>query len=166
MAETSRITGNIEYTGNVQYLGQVTMPTGAVGDDEIEAAAGIAASKVDHRFHVMHKQPNTTATTETVGLYLAKAAGTVIGFRAGSIGIAVGAATVTFDLKKNNVTVLTGVLTLNSSNTVRVAVAGTLVATPTYVANDFFELVITATAGGGTLQTGIFAEAWFEEDAA
>jgi hypothetical protein len=62
---------------------------------------------------------------------------------------------VTVDLRKNGTTVLSAVITLNNANTARVAVAGALSVT-TLVAGDVLE-VVTATAGGGTLATGVFA---------
>jgi hypothetical protein len=78
----------------------------------------------------------------------------VVSVKAGSIAIAVGAATVTVDVKKNNVSILTAVITLDTGNTARVAEAGTIL-TASAVAGDTYELVIVATAGGGTLAHGV-----------
>jgi hypothetical protein len=90
--------------------------------------------------------------------------GTLLSFKAGSIVANIGAATVTLDLKKNGVTALSAVITLNNANTARVAVSGTLSVT-TLAAGDVLEVVATATAGGGTLATGVFAELRWKEDA-
>ncbi len=60
---------------------------------------------------------------------------------------------------------LTAVITLNSSNTVYVAVAAAL-ASSALVVGDVLEAVIVATAGGGTIGSGVFCEAVFVEDAA
>jgi hypothetical protein len=105
-----------------------------------------------------------TATTETaVPLGQGYAAGSIVAARASSIGVAAGAATVVIDLKKNGTTILSGTITLDSGNTLRVLEAGAL-ATPTYAAGDHFEAAITATAGGGTLPTGLLVELILDEN--
>jgi hypothetical protein len=132
----------------------------------IKSAAGVEATKLEHQHRIPYAQPNTTATTETRVLYVCYGlTARVIDFRAGSIVACIGAATITLDVKKNGTTILSSVLTLNNANTARVAVAAALSGSPTLVAGDVLEVVVTATAGGGTIGTGLFANLTVEEDA-
>lgn len=135
-------------------LAQITL---SLTDQHIAATAAIQATKMVHQHSFKYSQPNTTATAETRTLHVAHASGTLVAFRAGSIAIAAGAATVTVDLKKNGTTVLSAVITLDSGNTARVSEDATLSVT-SYAAGDWFEIVTTATAGGGTIPTGFFCE--------
>jgi len=165
MPTPSRHEGEQIFADSVRFLESPILPDESIGDDHVEAGAGIQQSKLEHQHRASYGQPNTTATTETVVLFVARAGGTVLQFVGGMVGANVGAATVTFDLKKNGTTVLTGVVTLDSADAAYATVAGTLVATPTYVAGDVFTVVITATAGGGTLGTGAFCSMTSKEDA-
>jgi hypothetical protein len=140
-------------------------PNGAITDAMVSPLAGIQASKLEHQNRVGYAQPNSAATSETKGLYVCYgAAGTIIDFRAGSIAACVGAATVTIDLKKNGVSVLSAPITLDNANAARVAEAATIT-TAGLAVGDWLEIVIVATVGGGTLATGLFVVATIQEDA-
>lgn len=138
-------------------------PASCITDAAIISGAGIETSKMDHR-HRKQYSISGTAASVTIPIHIARAAGSVTSIEAGSIAIAVGAATVTIDLKKNGTTILTGVITLDSGNTARILEAGTITG-GTYVDGDFFELVIVATAGGGTIPTGLIVDVEFDEEA-
>lgn len=155
--------GNLHVKGRITCE-QMTVPAGAVSNASIASDAAIESEKLEHRIIKDLKQPNSAATTETRGIHIAKGAGTVEAFDAGSIAKAVGDSTVTVDLKKNGSTILIAVITLDNANTNRVAEAG-VISSPTYAAGDWFEVVITAVAGTGTLPTGVFAQAAFNERA-
>lgn len=156
-------------------VGQITCktfspPAACINDTAISAPSSppnaIAASKLRHRHAAHYAQPNATATTETKAVHVVRGTNATINeVVAGSIVACIGAATITLDVKKNGVSVLTGVLTLNSSNTARVVVAASLSGgSVSCVAGDWIEFVVTATAGGGTLGTGFFAQAIIDED--
>jgi hypothetical protein len=132
---------------------------------DVSSAAAIVGSKLNHYYSQDYAQANTAAVDATIVIHVAKAAGTLLNFDAGSIAIAVGDATCTFDLKKNGTTVLSGVITLDSSNTNYVAEAATLSVTA-YVSGDVFTVVVDGTIGTGTLPTGVFCQARFHEAAA
>lgn len=157
-----KIPNDVLITGSLQVQGPVSFGAGTIGDSQVAATAGISATKLTHDHIEKYSQPNTTATTETRGLYVARNSGTVVEVSAGSIAANVGAATVTVDLKKNGVSILSAVITLDNANTARVVEMGTI-SGASYVAGDFFEIVITATAGGGTLATGVYIQALFRE---
>jgi hypothetical protein len=158
-----RIPDDVHVEGRITAQ-SMTVPDSAVKDASVASDAAIQATKVIHQHQKSYSQPNTTATTETRVIHEARGAGTVQEFRAGSIVACLTTATITVDLKKNGTTVLSAVITLNNGNTARVAVAGT-VTSAAYVAGDVFEIVITATASGGTIGTGFFAQGTFREAA-
>lgn len=157
---SGRIEGNFHVAGRLSCV-EFSPPAASIDPASINGP--LDAEDVKHQHRQIHSQPNTTATTETKITHIAYAAGVVEDFRAAMIGANVGAATVTFDLKKNGTTVLSSVVTLSSSHAAYEDVVGTLVASPTYVAGDVFTTVITATAGGGTLGTGAGCAATFNE---
>jgi len=125
--------------------------------DQIRAGINIPADKTEQRFFPTWSQPNTAATTETRTLFVARRAGTLNEVVAGSIAKAVGDSTVTVNVRKNGTTVLAAVITLDSTNTARVLEAGS-VTSSAFVAGDWFDVVITATVGTGTLPTGVFVQ--------
>lgn len=137
----------------------IVMPANAITTStQVQAGANINADKLEQRLFPSWSQPNSAATTETRPLFVAKRAGTVNSVIAGSIAAAIGNSTVTLDVKKNGTTILSAVITLDSSNTARITEAGTISGVGTFVAGDWFEVVIVATVGSGTLPFGVFAQ--------
>jgi hypothetical protein len=160
----ARFEENVHVAGTISAE-NFTPPDGCIDNDAIEAAAGIAATKLEHQVPLTWGQPNTSCTDETRVIHTTYGnTGTIVNFEAGSIAACAGAATVTVDLKKNGTTCLSAVITLDSANSARVAEAGTLSVT-TLADGDVLEVVIDGTAGGGTLATGVFCTAIIREDA-
>ncbi len=159
------------FSGRVQFTLMPVFPDGGVTNAKVADSAGIDQSKLQHQHRPFYTQPNTTATSVTIPIWrVYGATATLIELAVGSEAIAVGAATVTVDLQKSTgggafATVLTGILTLDTANTARVAEIAAIT-TAGAVAGDLFQLVITATAGGGTLPTGLFVFLTLKEDAA
>jgi hypothetical protein len=143
-----------------------TITPGTVVNADLADAAAITATKLQHQYSPVFAQANSDAESDTGRvLHVVKGAtGTIVAFRAGSIVAATGNATVTIDLKNNGTSVLSGVITLDSNNTAYVVEEGTI-AIPAVAAGDVLTLVIVATAGTGTLPTGLFAQAVIREDA-
>lgn len=160
---SNRIDGDLQIGGRLmpKYL---SYPDQSLDSAAVAADAGIAASKLEHQHQPTFAQPNTTATAETRALHVARGAGEIVAFKAGSIAVCSGNATMTADLRKNGTSVLSAVITLDSANTNRVAEAGT-VTTATLAAGDLLEVVTTVNAGTGALGTGLFASAVIREDA-
>ena len=163
MAAPTVIQGDLHVTGTVTG-GSLTPSALTVTNASVSSTAAIAATKLEHQFALSYTQ-NGTAASATIPLHVAYGAGTIVAIKAASIAIAVGAATVTVDLKKGGTTCLSGVITLDSGNTARTSEAGSLTVT-TYSADNFLELVIVATAGGGTLPTGLIVTVILRENAA
>lgn len=163
MAAPTVIQGDLHVTGTVTG-GSLTPSALTVTNASVSSTAAIAATKLEHQFALSYTQ-NGTAASATIPLHVAYGAGTIVSVKAASIAIAVGAATVTVDLKKGGTTCLSGVITLDSGNAARTSEAGSLTVT-TYSADNFLELVIVATAGGGTLPTGLIVTVILRENAA
>jgi hypothetical protein len=164
MPAPSTIRGDTYFQDDVSFGGDVSFPSGSIGNTDIEASAGVDASKLEHLHRIIYAQPNTAATSVTQIVYQCLGTtGTTLEVRAGSIAIAVGAATVTVDVKKNGTTILSGVITLDTGNTNRVSESGTI-SVPSLVDGDVLEIVTVATAGGGTLPTGVWVAINVAED--
>jgi hypothetical protein len=157
---------NATVIGSLVLTAQTVTPSdGSVVNASVANSAGILATKLQQQYTKLYAQASaTTASTITIPIHLVRGATcTLDSIKAGSVVANVGAATVTIDLKKNGTTVLSAVITLDNANTARVPEAGTIT-TAGGVADDLYELVITATAGGGTLATGLFVQVVINED--
>jgi hypothetical protein len=158
--------GTVRFPDNVTIAGalsaeSINFPAGTISDSAISGTAGIDADKLEHKHRKTYAQSGTaTSVTIPIHLVVGATARRLI-CSAGSIAIAIGDSTVTIDLKKAGSSVLSGVTTLDSSNTARTA-ESLAVTTSTAVAGNLYELVIVATIGTGTLPTGLFVE--FEID--
>ena len=162
----SKIEGDVRVTGNIS-CSTLTIPAGSVRNASIEEDAEIEATKLEHKYEPVFAQPNTTATAETRAVHLVHGAtGEVLAFKAGSIAACIGDSTITVDLKKNGSSILTSVITLDSSNTNRVAEAGTISGSGAIAVGDLLEVVVAVSAGTGTLGTGVFASVELTELAA
>jgi len=147
------------------YAQNMVIPAASVGNSQIPAAAAIDASKVMHQHRAVYTQgsSSTTAAADTKVIFTVYGtSGTIIAFRAGAVVPNVGAATCTVDLRKNGTTVLSAVITLNNTQTARQLVSGA-VTTTAVASGDVLEVVVTATAGGGTLAQGLFASVTVNE---
>lgn len=158
------VEGSLHVVGDITSGGKIVLPAGSVTSASVEPAAEIEATKTEQRQRLTYSQESATTTvSETKTIHVVYGTtGTLRGFRAGSIVANVGAATITVDLKKNGVSMLSAVITLNNSHTARQVVAAAL-ASSALVAGDVLEITVVATAGGGTLGKGVFAEAIVDE---
>jgi hypothetical protein len=153
---------------NLTVRQSIKVPALSFTDADVAGGAGVDASKLKHAIDRFYSQEKATnAAPGTFLLHVAKAAGSVQLAKFGQSvapDTAFGSSgrTVTFDLKKNNTTILTGTVTLNSTSTAYTPVSGAL-ATAAYVAGDRFEVVITGAGSAGTYPTGIFAQVLFYE---
>lgn len=141
-----------------------TAPPLSIGDTAIAAGTNVDADKLQHRFRCTFNQIHgSVATTERRPIYEAYATATLLRVRAGSVVACSGAATITVDVKKNNTSMLTAVITLDSGNTAYILEAATLASTA-LVAGDVLEVVVVATAGGGTLGQGLIVVVDIDEN--
>lgn len=157
----SVINDNLTVTGLLQPY-QLAAPSGCITDNNMNASSPISANKYQPQFKRMYAQAyGAVAVPERKVIHIAKAGGNLYTIKAGLVLPNVGASTVTVDLKKNGVSVLTTPITL-AVGLAYVPVNGAISTLP-YNSLDVFELVITATAGGGTLGQGLFVDVIFNE---
>lgn len=148
------IDGNMLVRGTLQ-ADDLVVPSNAIGDAQMATARPIDVDKQIHQYSKQVTQPHGTSAVDYRGsIHSAYGAGEILAFQAKVSVIPVGAATVTVDLRKNGTTVLSGVITLDSSSVAFVAEDATL-STPTYAAGDELEVVVNETTGGGTPPQGL-----------
>jgi hypothetical protein len=145
--------------------GIVKLSAGVIIDQHIKSSAGIDADKMQH----VHKgytnfglEYNAAPAAKVFVVYTATAAGTIRGFHCGCYDTGT-SSSITFDLKKNGTTCLSGVVTITHAETDRVTYDGTLSVT-TFVADDVFTIHLAQSSTTG--MTGPYAWADFEENAA
>jgi len=156
---------DVVFLGATNFVGMPQLKAGCVGNTDIEAAAGIAASKLEHPVYACYGQSGA-AVAATVPIHtVVGATGVIESVKVGSIVACTGNAEITVDVKKNGTTVLSAAIVLDSTNTARIAESGTLSVTA-LVAGDLLEVVVAVNAGTGALGTGLFVQVKSREDAA
>lgn len=165
----SAVLENATLRGTTVMTGPVTLPSGTVSASTIAAGANVETSKLVHRHSLNYNQASgASVATATVPVFIAR--GTTITIRAIEAAIlvaAAGAATVTVDLQKSTgggafASVLSSTIDFDSASVVRTVTAGTLSATSA-TDGDILQLVVTATAGGGTLPQGLIVTLTLDE---
>jgi len=152
---------------------RVTLPDSTVTNASVAGGAGIAATKLEHQFPIRYQQQpgsNVAAATEDIHIVYG-ATGDVVAVHAALNGvIPSGDRTAVVDLQKSTgggafATILTGTITLDSANTIRVAEAGTLTAGAACVVGDILRVVITVGGSSGTNPQGLVVRVVMREDA-
>jgi hypothetical protein len=153
----SRFEGDMFIYGDFGAL-TMTIPDGTVDDGAVAAGADILATKMRHQMNKHYAQESATlAAAGSWSIHTCwGVTAEIIAFEAGSVVICIGNATITVDLKKNGVSVLSAPIGLDSSNTIRLPEAGTI-STSGLADGDMLEVVVTVNAGTGTLGKGLFA---------
>lgn len=162
MATAASFEGDVVVRGKLKASGW-DLPASTLGDREFDSADPLTVDKQVHLFLPLYAQAGVAADATAV-VHVAKGAGTVIGFDAGAAVAPLTTATVTFDLKKNGATVLTGVTTLNNTHANYEEVVGALdAALVGYAPGDVFEVVVNETTAGGTQASRPYARPIFRE---
>lgn len=155
------------YVRGTLRANSLAVPANAVGNDQVNAGDPLAATKVEHQFVKVYEQGRATNLTTTTGqvVHSAYADGEVVEVAAGyTVAGSSWTGSAVVDVKKNGTSVLSGTITLDAGNTVYVPETGTL-STPAYSADDALEVVVTVTAGTGTLPKGLFVRVVLREAA-
>jgi hypothetical protein len=137
-------------------------PSSSIGDDAMSANDPLGVTKSRH-LHIKGTGfglviGGTPVTAEYI-IHRAEASGTVRNFRA-LLNVDGSSTSITYDLKKNGTTILSGVVTLTHSTGDRTAVAGSI-SSAAYVAGDVFSIAQTVSSSTGA--TGPWADAEFDE---
>lgn len=150
--------------GDVILRGDLIELTGLIVNADIKAAAGIAASKCQRGPVIFVRQTGEAVTETIIALFCKGLTGTVKNFTVSNLTANGGAATVTVDLRKNGVTMLSAVVTLDSTKAAFSANKGTL-SVVALADGDYLTVVITAIPNGtDALASGVFAQIQWDED--
>jgi hypothetical protein len=168
MAAQSTHNGDLVVTGTL-IPKTLNLPSGCVKADDIEAGAGIEATKLEHRYRPDLSQAYGSAGTSErrVVHQVIGATGKINSVRAQLELAPVGAATHSIQVKKNGTNILSSALVLDSTNANHIdeIAAGFTAGGDDLVTGDVIAIDVTATAGGGTLGQGLHVMLDLDEDA-
>lgn len=164
MVQRARIDGDLVVLGELLGCTSIAYPAGSVENVDISGSAAIAASKCQKSLRaVVHQVGN--AATETHLMFIVKGAAlTFKKFTVSNITACAGSTTVTVDVKKNATTILSAVITLDSSKT-PYSETEAVISVGSAADGDYVTIVITATQSGtDALATGVMAQLDYDED--
>lgn len=169
----TNLEGTIEFPGTVTFSGTVYMPAGTVNNAAFSSSSAnrLDASKVVHRVDMNYWQVNGTDVVDaTVVLRVCKGAGTFKGVTVRPYTAPTGGdKAFTVDVKKASdggntfASILSSVVTVNSSSANGTLQNATLSGTPTTVAGDAIQVVIDATGSTGSQGQGVCVSIYYEE---
>lgn len=160
----SMIEGDVFVTGSLSAQ-SMNVPANAVGNAEVEAAAGIEASKLQHQYGPCFSQASADATAEERVIHVVKGAtGTIVAFRAGFRTAPDGSSSCDVDLKKNGTTILTAEITLDDSYTAYQLVTPAGFTSTSLVAGDVLSVQVKDIVSSNPPE-GVFAQLVLREDA-
>jgi hypothetical protein len=166
---TSRISGDLRIDGDLQGLGEIScqtlsIPAGTIVDADVNAAAAIGHTKLEHQHRITYGQNGTVAADTRVIFVCRGTSGEVVAVKAGCIGVESGGNSCTVDVQKNGTSVLTGAITLDSGDSPYTPEAGTLKTdgTEDLVADDVLTVVIATSSSDAT---GVYVVVTVREDA-
>lgn len=142
-----------------------TPPAACVVNASVSSTAAIDPDKLINRFRKTYSQPHGSAGTSVrQTIHTAKFDGTISACYASMSVAPLTTATHTVQIKKNGTDILTSAITFDNGNANFDDEAAPGYTSTSYVAGDVFEVVTTATAGGGTLGQGLSVEMQFDEE--
>lgn len=162
---SSRVEGNLHVAGSLTAE-SMTLASGAVTDGSVQAAANVAASKLEHQYNLtvpLCDHATAAAAVRKVAHVVYGATGSVVAFGAGCTVLAAGGGNAVVDLKKNGTTILSSTITLDTGNTVNVLEDAAGFTSTSLVAGDVLEVSIESVAA--TEPKGVFAHLVIREKA-
>lgn len=165
------VAGDLRVTGAVRCDSVVAATK--YQDADIADSAGIQASKLEHHYEVVYRQPSlTTAAAGREVVHVVRGTtGTLLSIRASAVVKMTNGGSddkaFTVDLYKNGVSVMTSVITANKSNlTANYLLLSGSISSTTLAADDVLEVVVAVSGSTGTQATGVFVVVKLKEDAA
>lgn len=170
MASPTRIEGETHFASDVVFLGGVTMPAGAIENADVAAGAAIAATKLQHQFPLHLSVAGTVAAVTNI-VHVARGAGTLVSVEAAVNAVPTGTGVdkkTTIDFQKSTggaafASMLSAAFDIESTDTDRVAVAGTVAAGNTYADGDLLRIVVTVSGSTGTQAADLVVTAFVYE---
>lgn len=144
---SSKITGNLHVTGQLS-CNTFVPPENSIGDDAVSASDPLGATKVKHQHKILFTQATgAVVVPEERIVHIAQKAATIVSVEAVLALAPDGSSSFTIDVKKSTgagafSSILTSVVTFNSSSVDRTLQAATLSGTPTLVDGDLLQVVI------------------------
>jgi hypothetical protein len=157
----NRVEGDQVVTGEILGPTNIQYPAGKIDNAAVSSTAAIAASKCQKSLRYTYFQPGTMADA-TIVCFFALNTITFKHVRVTNLTACTGDATCTVDVKANGTTILSSVVTLDSSTAAYSERSGTI--TDTSAADgEYITVVIDATVGTGALGTGVMVQIDFDE---
>ena len=165
--------GDHHFTGTVSVATGFGAPAGTITNAMIAAATGVDVSKLDHRHvQVYAQEAECTAVDALKVVHVAKAAGTLSGFKVFVDATAVGDSVLTVDVEKASgaagafASILSAAYEVSSAGAaLTVLDAEGSIATAAYAADAVFRVKVDVTVGTGTVPTGLVVQLTFDEEA-
>lgn len=143
---------------------QIDYPAASIIDADVSAAAAIAASKCQRDITLVISQTGTVVTVTHLVHFCKGATGTIKRVTVSNVTACAGASTVTVDVEKNGVSILSAAQTLNSGTAAYSENIPTIT-TSDLADGDYLEVVITANQSGtDALATGVMCQVELDED--
>lgn len=163
----------VHFQAPVTFGDTVGVTNGQLGNDAIASGAAIDAAKLKHRHHVGYGQANgADVVSETKAVYVAKAAGEVHNVTVRPQTAPTGGdKQFTVDVQKASdggtySTILTATIDVDNTSVDNTKQDGTLVGSPTLVAGDSLQVVVTATGSTGSQGQGVIVSIHVDENPA
>lgn len=162
MGVVATFVGDVVVTGALVGMTSFAHPAGSIGNVDVSASAAIAASKLQRSLRHSVFQDGTAAD-KTYIAFFCKSAVTFKHFTVSNLTPNAGSSTVTVDVQKNGVTILSAVVTLDNGDAAYSELEGTITTT-TAADGDYITIVIDAVQSGtDALATGVFAQLDYDE---
>ena len=174
----SILEGDYHVTGSLSVAGGFGAAAGSITNTMVEAAAGLDVSKLDHRHVVVYAQEKDCEAVDAYRVvHIAKAAGTISGFKVFIDTVAVGDSKIEIDVLKADgaagafASILTSAFEIialaDDATDLALTVLDAIgnVSPATYAANAVFAVKVDVSALGGTVPTGLVVQLTFDEEA-
>ncbi len=145
----------------------IVLPAGSVTDANVSIATpAVQATKLQHQYEEHYAQSSlvTVAADQFVFHVVRGTTAQPLDFKSGCVTPCTGNATITVDLWRNGVTVLTATISLSSAQAAYALVAAAGFSVTSWNAGDVIEAKITTAVGTGVLGKGVFCNLHLRED--
>lgn len=165
MATPTRFTNDVEMTQSLTVKGSVAVPVGGLSGKAIDPNNPVPSNATTHQFAPTFAQGSAVtvaAATQLIHTVRGLDGGVIKEVAAGLIATSSGNSTVSFDVKKNGVSILSAPISHNSGVASGSVVLGSI-SVSNVAMGDRIEVAITPSVGTGTLGTGAFVRVTVDE---
>ena len=150
------INNNLYVAGNLSCQ-TFSPPASCITDAAVAGNAAIASTKLTHRREIINADASATngASKQQTVHVIRGATGTLVAFEAGAVTPLGSGDTYTVDLYKNGSSILSGTISLLSTDTARTLKAAAGFTSTSLVAGDWLEVKTTYSHSSGTAPQGV-----------